>query len=192
MSSLRKKIQFMIPNKYIIQFIVLLYIIYIIDLFIPITQFGIVPRTTNGLIGIFTSPFLHGGISHLFSNTIPLIILLTVLNYFYPKKTINVVLFTILFGGSLVWLFAREANHIGASGLIYGLVAFLITNGFLEKKFIPILVSIAVTFVYGGLIWGILPSLQSHISWEAHLFGAIAGIVISFVLKSKHSLSKKR
>lgn len=173
----------MIPNKYIIQFVILMYTVYVISLFIPITQFGIIPRTTRGLIGVFTSPFLHGGIWHLFSNTIPLIVLLTVLNYFYPKKTINVVVFTILCGGILVWLFARQANHIGASGLIYGLVAFLITNGFLEKKFISILVSIIIAIVYGGLIWGIVPSLQSHISWEGHLFGAVSGIVIAFLLK---------
>ena len=173
----------MIPNKYIIQFIVLIYAIYVIDIFIPITKFGIVPRTIDGLIGVFTAPFLHHGIWHLVSNTIPLIVLLTVLNHFYPKKTISVVLFTVLSGGILVWIFARKANHIGASGLIYGLVAFLITNGFLERKSVPILVSIAVALVYGGLIWGIFPSLRSHISWEGHLFGAVSGVLIAFLLK---------
>lgn len=175
----------MIPNKYIIQLVILIYATYVIGLFIPITKFGIVPRTTEGLIGIFTAPFLHQGIWHLVSNTIPLIVLLTVLNYFYPKKTMSVVLFTVLAGGMLVWIFARKANHIGASGLIYGLAAFLIVNGFLEKKFVPIIVSIAVAIVYGGLIWGIFPSLRSHISWEGHLFGAVSGVLIAFLLKKK-------
>lgn len=173
----------MIPNKYIIEFVLFIYAIYVISLFIPITKFGIVPRTMDGLIGIFTSPFLHGGIWHLASNTIPLIVLLTVLNHFYPSKTIPVILFTILLGGLLVWIFARQANHIGASGLIYGLVAFLIVNGFLERKFVPIIVSIGVILVYGGLIWGIIPSLKSHISWEGHLFGAISGTFVAFTLK---------
>lgn len=108
------------------------------------------------------------------------------LNHFYPKKTISVVLYTILVGGILVWIFARKANHIGASGLIYGLAAFLITNGFLEKKLVPILITIGVSVIYGGLIWGIFPStMNSHISWEGHLFGAVAGIIITFRLKNK-------
>ncbi|WP_215046110.1 rhomboid family intramembrane serine protease [Tenacibaculum dicentrarchi] len=172
-------------HKYTIQLIVFLYVVHAVSFFIPITQFGIIPRTFNGLIGVFTSPFLHGGIWHLISNTLPLIVLLTVLNFFYPKKTLSVIIFTILVGGMLVWLFARSANHIGASGLIYGLASFLIANGILERKFIPILVSISVAVVYGGLIWGLVPSLKSHISWEGHLFGAVAGILIAFLLIKK-------
>ncbi|MCG8892641.1 rhomboid family intramembrane serine protease [Tenacibaculum finnmarkense] len=172
-------------HKYTIQLLVFLYAIYVVNLFIPINQFGIIPRTSSGLIGIFTAPFLHGGIWHLISNTLPLIILLTVLNFFYPKKTLSVIIFIILVGGMFVWMFARSANHIGASGLIYGLASFLIANGILERKFIPILVSIAVAVVYGGLIWGLVPSLKSHISWEGHLFGAVAGILAAFLLKKK-------
>ena len=137
-------------------------------------------------IGVITAPFLHGGIWHLVSNTIPLLVLLFVLNYFYPKKTISVIVFTIIVGGVLVWIFARKANHIGASGLIYGLAVFLITFGFLEKKFVSIVVSIVVAIVYGGLIWGIFPSsIRRHISWEGYLFGAIAGIIKAFILKKK-------
>lgn len=175
----------MIPNKYIFQLIVFLYVIHGISIFIPITQFGIIPRTSNGLIGILASPFLHGGIWHLASNTLPLIVLLTVLNYFYPKKALQVMIFIILVGGIFVWLFARSANHIGASGLIYGLAGFLIANGILERKLISIMVSIGVAFLYGGLIWGLIPSLKSHISWEGHLFGAIAGVLVAFLLKKK-------
>ena len=173
----------MISTKYILQFAALLYVVYFIGLFVPITKFGIVPRTTNGLIGVFTAPFLHGGIRHLLSNTIPLITLLIVLNTIYPTKTLAVFLFVTLAGGMLVWIFGRDANHIGASGLIYGLVAFLIVNGVLEKKYIPILVSIGIGVVYGGLIWGIFPSVRSYISWEGHLFGAISGVLIAFLLK---------
>jgi membrane associated rhomboid family serine protease len=177
----------MISTKYILQFAALLYVVYFIGLFIPITKFGIVPRTTSGLIGIFTAPFLHGGLRHLLSNTIPLITLLIVLNTIYPSKTLAVFLFVTLAGGLLVWIFGRDANHIGASGLIYGLVAFLIVYGILEKKYIPIAISIGVALVYGGLIWGIFPSVKSYISWEGHLFGAIAGVLIAFLLKNyKH------
>ena len=174
----------MISTKYILQFAALLYVVYFIGFFIPITKFGIVPRTTSGLIGVFTAPFLHGGLRHLLSNTIPLITLLIVLNTIYPTKTLAVFLFITIAGGLLVWIFGRNANHIGASGLIYGLVAFLIVNGILEKKYIPILVSIGIGVVYGGLIWGIFPSVRSYISWEGHLFGAVAGIIIAFLLKN--------
>jgi membrane associated rhomboid family serine protease len=174
----------MISTKYILQFAALLYAIYFIGLFIPIIKFGIIPRTTHGLIGVFTAPFLHGGLRHLLSNTIPLITLLIVLNTIYPTKTLAVFLFVTLAGGLLVWIFGRDANHIGASGLIYGLVAFLIVNGILEKKYIPILVSIGIAVVYGGLIWGIFPSVRNYISWEGHLFGAVAGVVIAFLLKN--------
>ncbi|AFU67281.1 membrane protein, rhomboid superfamily [Psychroflexus torquis ATCC 700755] len=177
----------MISTKYILQFAALLYVVYFIGLFIPITEFGIVPRTTSGLIGVFTAPFLHGGIGHLLSNTIPLITLLIVLNTIYPTKTLAVFLFVTLAGGLLVWIFGRNANHIGASGLIYGLVAFLIVYGILEKKYIPIGISIGVAVVYGGLIWGIFPFVKSYISWEGHLFGAISGVIIAFLLKNhKH------
>lgn len=177
----------MISTKYILQFAALLYIVYFVGLFIPITKFGIIPRTTNGLIGVFTAPFLHGGIRHLLSNTIPLITLLIVLNTIYPTKTLAVILFITLAGGILVWIFGRDANHIGASGLIYGLVAFLIVYGILEKKYIPIGISIGVAVVYGGLIWGIFPSVRSYISWEGHLFGAVSGVIIAFLLKNyKH------
>ena len=180
----------MIPSKYTIQFVVFIYAVFFISFLIPIAQFGIVPRNAYGLIGLVTAPFLHGGIWHIISNTIPLIVLLTLLNYFYPKKTISVVVFVVLVGGLFVWVFARRANHIGASGLIYGLVGFLIVNGFLEKKFKPILVSLAVGFLYGGLIWGILPSVASHISWEGHLFGAISGILVAFLLNKKVAVAK--
>ena len=174
----------MISTKNILQFAALLYAVYFIGLFIPITKFGIVPRTTSGLIGVFTAPFLHGGIRHLLSNTVPLITLLIVLNTIYPTKTVAVFLFVTIAGGLLVWIFGRDANHIGASGLIYGLVAFLIVHGILEKKYIPIGISIAVGIVYGGLIWGIFPSIKSYISWEGHLFGAISGVLIAFLLKN--------
>jgi membrane associated rhomboid family serine protease len=175
----------MIANKYIIQFVICIYVIFAISIFFPITKFGIIPRTSWGLIGIFTSPFLHGGIRHLVSNTVPLIVLLLILNYFYRQKALTVIVFTVIIGGLFVWVFGRNANHIGASGLIYGLAGFLITNGFVEKKLLPLLISVGVIFLYGGLIWGVFPTVYSYISWEGHLFGAIAGILIAFILKGK-------
>jgi membrane associated rhomboid family serine protease len=172
-------------TKYIIQFILVLYAVYLISIFIPITKFGIVPRTSYGLVGIITAPFLHGSLRHLVSNTIPLLVFLFMMNHFYPKKIIPVVLFTIIVGGLLVWLLGRNASHIGASGLVYGLAAFLIANGFIEQKFVPLLISFAVIILYGGMIWGVFPSVYRYVSWESHLFGAIAGVLISYILKNK-------
>ena len=145
----------MIRSKSVIQFVVCIYVVFVISIFIPITKFGIIPRTSWGLIGIFTSPFLHTGIRHLVSNTIPLIVLLMLLNNFYYRKAAVVIAFIVIVGGLFVWIFARNANHIGASGLIYGLAAFLIGNGFVEKKFLPLLISIGVIMLYGGMIWGV-------------------------------------
>jgi len=175
----------MITNKLIIQFIISIYVVFTISIFFPSVNLGITPRTTKGLVGIVTSPFLHGSLRHIISNTVPLVVLLFILSYFYPQKALSVILFTVIAGGMLVWLFGRNANHIGASGLIYGLAAFLIANGFIEQKFVPLLISIGVIILYGGLIWGILPSLRSYISWESHLFGAIVGVASSLILKSQ-------
>ena len=175
----------MISNRLIFQFIISLYIIFIISLFLPIANFGIIPRTLKGLLGIITSPILHGNFYHIISNTLPLVIFLFVLNKFYPKKSLIVIISVTLICGILVWLFARNANHIGASGLIYGLAGFLIANGFVERKFIPLAISIGIITIYGSMIWGVLPSVRSYISWESHLFGAIAGIFMAFHLKDK-------
>lgn len=95
----------------------------------------------------------------------------------------NVILISVLLGGFLVWVFGRDANHIGASGLIYGLASFLILNGFVEQKFIPLLISIVIAIIYGGLFWGMFPSMRSYISWEGHMFGAIAGAIAVYLLK---------
>lgn len=131
----------MTQTKNIFLGIAFLYLIFILDLFFPFSQFGIIPRTQKGLIGIFTSPFLHANLKHIISNTIPLAVLLLVLYHFYPKQAFSVIIITIIVGGTLVWLLGRQANHIGASGLIYGLVAFLTVNGFIAQKFIPLLIS---------------------------------------------------
>lgn len=169
--------------KQILGFVALLYIIWLLDFIFHLSSYGIVPRTQKGLIGIITSPFLHANIRHLISNTLPLVILLLVTFSFYPKKATAVILISVLLGGTLVWLLGRHTNHVGASGLIYGLAAFLIVNGFTEQKFIPLLISIAVVIVYGGLFWGLFPSYRSYISWEGHLFGAISGVIAVFILK---------
>lgn len=168
---------------------VILYGILLVDSFIPfrINSFGIIPRTQRGLIGIFTSPFLHGGLQHLISNSIPLVVMLLTLSVFYEKKWIPVVTIIVIIGGGLTWLFGGDGNHIGASGLIYGLAGFLIANGIIEKNMKSLIITIVIGLLYGGLIFGVLPT-DRRISWEGHLFGAVGGVIASFLLRTKRKV----
>lgn len=167
--------------RYIIVFILILWGIRIIDSILPIdlNQFGIVPRTSAGLLGVVFSPLLHGNYYHLISNTIPILVLLLILFSFYPKIALIVIIESVLIGGGLVWLFGRSASHIGISGLIYSLATFLIVAGIYKKDMKSLLVSIGVLIAYGGLVWGIFPG-RYWISWEGHLFGAIVGGILAY------------
>ena len=172
-----------ITSVYIVGF---LWLILILDVIIPIRffEFGISPREISGITGILFAPFLHGGVRHLVSNSIPLLILLTTLFYFYPKISVKVLILSIIIGGGLVWLFARSSYHIGASGVVFSLVGFLIASGIFRKNIKAILISIVVFLMYGGVIWGVLPG-QRGVSWEGHLFGFIVGIVLAYVFKDR-------
>ena len=127
-------------------------------------------------------PFLHANLHHLVSNTIPLFVLLILLAGSRAESWEVVVIISCL-GGFLLWIFGRPAVHIGASGLISGLVAFLILSGFLERRIVPLLIALVVGFLYGGsLILGVLPRIGSQISWDGHLCGAIAGGLVAYAL----------
>ena len=150
--------------------------------FPAIDHYGVVPRTAIGLVGIPAMPFLHADLHHLLSNTIPLFVLMILLAGSRAESS-EVVATIALLGGFLLWIFGRPAVHIGASGLISGLTAFLILSGLLEQRLIPLLVAILVGFLYGGsLTLGVIPRLGSNISWDGHLCGAIAGCVVAYAL----------
>jgi len=171
----------------VLYFVAALWAIRIIDTLIPfsLTQFGIVPRTLSGLIGIVLAPLLHGNFFHLMSNTIPIFVLLLAAFVFYKKEAPTVIAFSVIMGGLLVWIFGRSASHVGISGLIYSLAAFLITAGFLKKDFKSVIVSVIIVIMYGGLIWGIFPG-RFWVSWEGHMFGALVGVFIAFFLFKKN------
>jgi membrane associated rhomboid family serine protease len=140
--------------------------------------YGLVPRTFGGLVGIATMPFLHAGLGHLLANLSSLVVLLGFLLVFHSNKAFEVVLEVILLGGILLWLFGRSALHVGASGLVYGLAGYLIAVGFAQKRFLELIASVIVAFLYGtSLVWGLLP-IRPGISWDGHLAGLIAGIAI--------------
>ena len=147
---------------------------------------GIYPRTLKGSIGIITSPFIHSDVFHLFSNTIPYISLTLILFYFYSKKAWEIFIWIYLTTGVWVWAFARQASHIGASGIIYGLASFLLLSGFLTKNIRLISISLIVLFLYGGMFYGISPTTVSEdTSWESHLLGAISGAIFAIFFKPK-------
>ena len=145
---------------------------------------GVQPRSVQGIIGIFTSPFIHAGYEHLLSNTLPLLIIGTGLMYFYHQIAIQVIGLIWLFTGFWVWLAARPEPHIGASGLVYGFVCFIFFSGLLRKDTRLMAISLLVTFLYGSLVWGILP-IDQGISWESHLFGSVAGIICAFYFRKE-------
>lgn len=150
---------------------------------------GILPRTFQGLIGILTAPMIHGNLTHLISNTLPLLFLGTALFFFYERIG-RIVFFRCYFiTNILVWLFSpRDSYHIGASGLIYGLSAFLIFFGFLRKDFMSLLISAVILVMYGSIFYGVLP-LDPRVSWESHLAGAIVGIATAFNLRSVNKVA---
>ncbi len=139
---------------------------------------GIYPLRLKGLTGIVTAPFIHAGFKHLIDNSIPLYLLSVALFYFYRPVAYRVFLLTWFITGLLVWVFARPAYHIGASGLVYGLASFLFFSGVIRNNINLLAISLLVVFLYGGLVWGIFP-FDYSISWESHLMGALTGLVLS-------------
>lgn len=151
---------------------------------LELVRYGVYPLQPGGLVGILAGPLIHGSWSHLFANTLPIIILGTALLYGYPKSA-KTVLATVYLGSGLgVWLFARDAYHIGASGLTFGVMFFLFVVGALRWDKRAIALSMIVFFLYGSMIWGIFP-LEPGISFESHFFGAVIGVVMAIVLKNR-------
>jgi len=154
-----------------------------------LTRFGIYPRKASGLIGVLTSPLIHADFSHLVSNSITLFVLMFILFYSYRKSALRVFLIVYVFSGLTVWLLARPAYHIGASGIVYGLLSYLFFIGVLRKDTRSIALSLLITFLYGGLVWGVLP-IDPDVSFESHLLGAIAGAVCAIIFRRTDPLIK--
>jgi membrane associated rhomboid family serine protease len=167
----------------VVTFVGCIWAVFLLDLFLPgeFSNYGLIPRSVSGLVGIVTMPFLHGGWSHLLGNTVPLLVLLTLLAGSRGSSA-RIVTLLVLSGGALLWLAGRsESVHIGASGLIYGLITFLIVAGFREGRLKALSVAVLVGVLYGAtLIGGVLPiSTGADVSWDGHLMGAIAGALIA-------------
>jgi membrane associated rhomboid family serine protease len=153
--------------------------------------FGIIPHSFIGLRGILLAPFLHGGFPHLIANTVPFLMLGWLVMLQETSDFFIVTLLTMLVGGFGVWLFAVPGTvHVGASILIFGYLGFLLFRGYFQRNLPSILLSIIVGLLYGGLIWGVLPS-NNGISWQGHLFGFLGGVLAArMIAKEKRVYSK--
>jgi len=181
-------------SKYLTPLIfpILIWIVHIVSLVlnVDLTRLGLIPRIPIGLLGIITAPLIHADFSHLISNTVPLIILGWIIFSFYRRVAFISFIFIYLLTGMLVWIFARQVYHIGASGIVYGYVSFLFFSGIFRRDNISITLALVITFLYGGLVWGILPGMKG-ISWESHLFGGISGLIAAYMLRKIDPPAKK-
>lgn len=159
----------------------------VVDVFLGgwLDGFGIRPREAAGLIGIPLAPFLHAGFQHLIANTLPLVVLgwfvmLRETWHFFAVSAVVIVL-----GGLGVWLFGASGSvHLGASGLVFGWLGYLMLGGWFERRVTTILGSLLVGVLYGGLVWGVLPGTPG-VSWESHLFGFLAGVLMAWALAKR-------
>lgn len=155
---------------------------------ISLAQYGMAPRSLQGLYGIFTYPFLHKDLGHLASNSLPLLFLGSALFYYY--KDVSRTVFVQLFIISGLWLLimGKEGSiHIGASGLVYGLTAFHVTAGLIKRNKHLLAFALLVMFLYGSMVWGVFPDFfpKRNISWEGHLTGMAAGILLAWFHREK-------
>jgi len=149
------------------------------------SRFGIYPLTVRGLAGIVLSPFIHSDFRHLFNNSLPLFLLSLALFYFYSEIAFKVFSLTFIITGTLVWIGGREAWHIGASGMVYGLASFLFFSGIIRKYFRLVALSLLVVFLYGEMVWGIFPGIHDNISWESHMLGFLSGIFLAIIYREQ-------
>jgi membrane associated rhomboid family serine protease len=151
------------------------------------SQFGILPRNIYGLTGVITAPLLHKGITHIVSNSFPIILLGVALFYLHHKVAKKVFYGSYLLVNIIVWIFGRPLMHIGASGLIYAMAFFIVVSGLLSKKIIPTIISLILLIGYSGLIYGLIPSNYLY-SWEMHIAGALAGVGFAIYYKLKNAI----
>lgn len=167
--------------------VALMWALEFVDLFLggALNQFGIVPRNIVGLRGILFAPLLHGGFPHLISNMVPFVVLGWLVMLRRTSDFFVVTAIAMLIGGLGTWLIGSPYSvHIGASGVIFGYLGFLLLRGYFERSVTAILFSLVVGFLYGGILWGVLPG-QYGISWEGHLFGFLGGVLAARLLSNR-------
>jgi len=170
----------------------LLFVMWVIKLIefsfdISLSNLGVYPLDIKGVSGIILMPFVHGSWSHLLANTVPFFILTSALFYFYSSISARVLLGIWILSGIWVWFGGRPSWHIGASGVIYGISSFLFVSGIIRKDTRLAALALIVAFLYGSMIWGVFPDFfpkEKNISWEGHLGGAVAGLVLALYYRN--------
>lgn len=170
-------------------FVVIIWLVKCVEVVfhLDLSFLGVKPLQSDGILGIFLFHFLHGSWSHLYANTLPIIVLGASIYYFYKSIATKICLLLMFSTGLLTWCGARGGVHIGASALIYGLAFFLMLSGFIRRNKSLVIVSFLVIFLYGSLIWGLYPkyAIENHISWEGHLSGFIMGVALAIFYKNE-------
>jgi len=192
-SSERARANFRLAFKIALGFVALLWLIQFLNwgLDLELERFGVRPREFAGLPGILLAPLLHGGVAHLVANSLPLLVLGTGVLHLYPNSAFKVIPAVYLGPGIAVWLFARASVHIGASGLVYGLASYIFVAGVIRRDTRAIAASLLVSFLYGTLVWGVLP-IKPGVSWETHLAAALIGLVLGIALRHLDVPPRKR
>ncbi len=181
-----EKIKFIHSLVFPFFFLLVIWMIKLIEVSLDLNfaTWGIYPLKLKGLKGIILSPLVHANFRHLLDNSLPLLILGVAIFYFYSKVAYRVFFLTYIMVGIWVWFGGREAYHIGASGLVYGFASFLFFSGIFLGEVRLLAISLLVVFLYGSMVWGIFP-IKEGISWESHMLGAIAGLILSFYYRKQ-------
>jgi len=192
-SSERARANFRLAFKIALGFVALIWLIDILNwaLDLQLQRFGVRPRQFAGLPGIVLAPLLHGGPVHLIANSLPLLVLGTGMLYLYPNSALKVLPAVYLGPGIAVWVFAEGGVHVGSSGLVYGLVSYVFVAGVIRLDRRAIAASLLVAFLYGSMVWGVLP-IQPGVSWETHLAAALIGIALAIALRRLDIPPRKR
>lgn len=161
-----------------------------IEFGVDFASYGILPRNIEGLRGVILAPLIHGDMSHLFNNSVPLFILGWAMFYFYRSIAFRLAFWSYVLAGLYTWISARSSYHIGASGLVYALFGFIFISGFIRRYTPLIALSFLVIFLYGSLVWGILP-WDKKISWEGHFWGLFVGLILAIYYRKLGPQKKK-
>jgi membrane associated rhomboid family serine protease len=172
--------------------LLVIWFVFLLDTFLELRmyEFGIFPQRWQSLLGIVLSPILHGDLKHIANNSLPLFILLSAIYFFYPRNAKPVLWISWILSGLMVWFFARESYHIGASGLIYAFASFIFFSGILRSNANLLALSLLIVFLYGGLVWGLAP-IEERVSYEGHISGGIIGVVLAWYFRKSEPRSFK-
>jgi len=167
-------------------FVLFLWIVYWFELKFGVSfnKYGILPRDLVGLRGIVFGPLIHKDVNHLYNNSVPLFLFMLSLWYFYREVALKIFIYGIFCLGLLTWIIGRKSYHIGASGVVYMLFSFIFFSGVFRKYYRLIAVSLAIIFLYGSMVWYILP-IEENVSWEGHLSGFLVGLTFAWIFRKE-------